>query len=116
MDVLHNDGHVDFFVAVAAVDCAQREKKEFDVNWILYSYARNERIRVKTQIGDGESIPSSVPIWPAANWLEREVYDMFGIKFDRHPHMKRILLPDGSKAHPLRKASPILHQTTPRLH
>ena len=53
---------------------------------------------------------ASVPIWAAANWLEREVYDMFGIKFDGHPDMKRILLPDGWKGHPLRKDYGILQQ------
>jgi len=76
-----------------------KREKQFDVVWILYSFARNERIRVSAQILDGESLPSSVPIWPAANWLEREVYDMFGIKFDGHPDMKRILLPEGWKGH-----------------
>jgi NADH-quinone oxidoreductase subunit C len=100
LQVLHNDEQFDYCVDVTALHYPQREKKEFDVIWILYSYARNERIRVKTQIGDGESIPSSVPIWPAANWLEREVYDMFGIKFDGHPDMKRILLPEGWKGQP----------------
>ena len=110
LQVLHNDEQFDYCVDVTAGHYPQREKKEFDVIWILYSYARNERIRVKTQIGDGESIPSSVPIWPAANWLEREVYDMFGIKFDGHPDMKRILLPEGWKGHPLRKDYGILQQ------
>ena len=78
-----------------------KREKQFDVLWVLYSYARNERIRVKSLIADGESLPSSVPIWTTANWLEREVFDMFGIKFDGHPDMKRILLPDGWKGHPV---------------
>ncbi len=78
--------------------------------WILYSFPRNERVRVTTQIADGKSLPSSVPIWPTANWLEREVYDMFGIQFDGHPDLKRILLPDGWKGFPLRKDYGILQQ------
>jgi NADH-quinone oxidoreductase subunit C len=65
---------------------------------------------VKTQIADGESLSSSVPVWATANWLEREVFDMFGIKFDGHPDLKRILLPDGWKGHPLRKDYGILQQ------
>ncbi|MFZ0804521.1 MAG: NADH-quinone oxidoreductase subunit C, partial [Terriglobales bacterium] len=85
-------------------------EKQFELIWILYSFPRNERIRVKTSIADGASFPSSVSIWPTANWLEREVFDMFGIKFDGHPDMKRILLPDGWKGHPLRKDYGIIQQ------
>ena len=107
--VLCNQEQFDYCVDITAVHYPKREK-QFDVLWILYSYARNERIRVTTQIRDGESIPSSVAIWTGANWLEREVYDMFGIKFDGHPDMKRILLPDGWKGHPLRKDYGILQQ------
>ena len=99
----------DYLVDVTAVDYPKRADR-FDVVYILYSFARNERMRVKTQIPDGDSIPSCVAIWPTANWLEREVYDMFGIKFDGHPVLKRILLPDGWKGHPLRKDYGILQQ------
>jgi NADH-quinone oxidoreductase subunit C len=109
LQVLRSQEQFDYCVDITAVHYPKREK-QFDVLWILYSYARNERIRVTTQIRDGESIPSSVPIWTGANWLEREVYDMFGIKFDGHPDMKRILLPDGWKGHPLRKDYGILQQ------
>jgi len=87
-----------------------KREKQFDVVWVLYSFARNERIRVKAQIADGETLPSSVPIWPTANWLEREVFDMFGIRFDGHPDLKRILLPEGWKGFPLRKDYGILQQ------
>jgi NADH-quinone oxidoreductase subunit C len=109
LQVLRNEEQFDYCVDITAVHYPKREK-QFDVLWVLYSFARNERIRVKTQIGDGETIPSSVPIWATANWLEREVFDMFGIKFDGHPDMKRILLPDGWKGHPLRKDYGILQQ------
>jgi NADH-quinone oxidoreductase subunit C len=109
LQVLRNEEQFDYCVDITAVHYPKREK-QFDVVWVLYSFPRNERIRVTTRIADGESLPSSVPIWVTANWLEREVFDMFGIKFDGHPDMKRILLPDGWKGHPLRKDYGILQQ------
>jgi NADH-quinone oxidoreductase subunit C len=109
LQVLRNDEQFDYCVDITAAHYPKREK-QFDVIWVLYSFARNERIRVKILIADGESVPSSVPLWPAANWLEREVFDMFGIRFDGHPDLKRILLPDGWKGHPLRKDYGILQQ------
>jgi NADH-quinone oxidoreductase subunit C len=109
LHVLRNEEEFDYCVDITAVHYPQREK-QFDLIWVLYSYARNERIRVKTQIADGVSPASSVPIWPGANWLEREVFDMFGIKFEGHPDMKRILLPEEWKGHPLRKDYGILQQ------
>ena len=99
---LRDEEKFDYCVDITAIHYPKREK-QFDVLWILYSFARNERVRVKTQIADGEPVPSAVPIWPTANWLEREVYDMFGVKFDGHPDLKRILMPDDWKGHPLRK-------------
>ncbi len=108
---LREDEQFDYCVDVTAAHYPKREK-QFDVIWILYSFARNERMRVKTQIADGASIASAVSIWPTANWLEREVYDMFGIRFDGHPDLKRILLPDGWKGYPLRKDYGILQQDT----
>jgi NADH-quinone oxidoreductase subunit C len=107
--LLRDEEQFDYCVDITAVHYPKREK-QFDVLWNLYSFPRNERMRVKTQIADGASIPSSVSIWPTANWLEREVYDMFGIKFDGHPDLKRILLPEGWKGHPLRKDYGILQQ------
>jgi NADH-quinone oxidoreductase subunit C len=109
LQVLRNEEQFDYCVDITALHYPTREK-QFEVIWVLYSFARNERIRVKTQILDGATLPSSVPIWIGANWLEREVFDMFGIKFDGHPDMKRILLPDGWKGHPLRKDYGILQQ------
>jgi NADH-quinone oxidoreductase subunit C len=110
LQVLCNQEEFDYCVDITAVHYPKREKQEFDVVWVLYSFPRNERIRVTARIGEGESIASSVPLWATANWLEREVFDMFGIKFDGHPDMKRILLPDGWKGHPLRKDYGILQQ------
>jgi NADH-quinone oxidoreductase subunit C len=107
--LLRDEEQFDYCVDITAVHYPKREK-QFDVIWNLYSYARNERMRVKTQIADGASIPSSVSIWATANWLEREAFDMFGIRFDGHPDLKRILLPEDWKGHPLRKDYGILQQ------
>jgi NADH-quinone oxidoreductase subunit C len=106
---MRDDEHFDYCVDVTAVHYPKREK-QFDVVWILYSFEKNERVRVKTMIAENESLPSAVEIWPTCNWLEREVFDMFGIKFEGHPDMKRILLPEEWKGHPLRKDYGIIQQ------
>jgi NADH-quinone oxidoreductase subunit C len=110
--MMREDEGFDYCVDITAVHYPKREKAEFDVVYVLYSYAQNTRVRVKTQIGDGGTVPSAVSTWPTANWLEREVFDMFGIRFEGHPDMKRILLPDEWKGHPLRKDYDILKQDT----
>jgi NADH-quinone oxidoreductase subunit C len=107
--LLRGEEQFDYCVDITAVHYPKREK-QFDLIWNLYSFARNERMRVKAQVADGVAVPSSVPIWATANWLEREVFDMFGILFEGHPDLKRILLPDGWKGHPLRKDYSILEQ------
>ena len=109
LTILRDAEKFDYCVDVTAVHYPDREK-QFEVVWILYSYDRNERIRVKASYAENESVPSVTSIWPTANWLEREVYDMFGIRFDGHPDLKRILLPDGWKGHPLRKDYGIIQQ------
>lgn len=99
----------DYCVDITSVHYPKREQP-FDLIYVLYSFPRNERVRIKTLLNDGERVRTAVPIWPTANWLEREVFDMFGIEFEGHPDLKRILLPDGWKGHPLRKDYPILQQ------
>ena len=86
--------------------------RRFDVVLNLYSVAKNERLRIKAHVGEGESVSSVSGVWPTANWLERECYDMFGIVFEGHPDLKRILLPDEWQGHPLRKDYDILQQDT----
>jgi NADH-quinone oxidoreductase subunit C len=115
LQVLRNDERFDYCVDITAVHYPQREK-QFDVVWILYSFASNERIRVKTMIADGATLPTSTSIWATANWLEREVFDMFGIRFDGHPDLKRILLPEDWKGHPLRKDYGIIQQDQEWVH
>jgi NADH-quinone oxidoreductase subunit C len=106
---MRDDEGFDYCVDITAVHYPKREQ-QFDMVYVLYSFPKNERTRVKTRIKDGEHVPSAVSIWETANWLEREVFDMFGIVFDGHPGLKRILLPDEWKGHPLRKDYDILLQ------
>ncbi|MGB7844523.1 MAG: NADH-quinone oxidoreductase subunit C [Candidatus Acidiferrum sp.] len=94
-----------------AVDWPRREKR-FDLIAILYSFPHNVRLRLKIPVAASERLASLVEFWPAANWLEREIFDMFGIEFVGHPGLKRILLPDGWQGHPLRKDYDILQQDT----
>src|ERR1035441_3961215 len=106
---MRDDEGFDYCVDITAVHYPKREQ-QFEIVYVLYSFPKNERTRVKTRIKDGEHVPSAVSIWETANWLEREVFDMFGIVFDGHPGLKRILLPDEWKGHPLRKDYDILLQ------
>lgn len=106
---LRDDEHFEYLIDVTCVHYPEREEP-FEVVWMLHSFAKNERMRVKTSVKDGEKAASVVPLWPTANWLEREAFDMFGMEFDGHPDMRRILLPDGWKGHPLRKDYGIIQQ------
>lgn len=92
----------DYCVDVTAVHWPKREE-QFDVVYILYSFAKNERVRIETAVKEGETVRSVYSLWPTADWLEREVFDMFGIGFAEHPGLKRILLPEEWTGYPLRK-------------
>lgn len=98
-----------FLTDETAVDYPKRDKR-FEIVYHLYSFKRNDRLRLKVLAGENEKVPSVVGVWPVANWLEREIFDMFGILFEGHPDLKRILLPDGWTGHPLRKDYDILRQ------
>jgi NADH-quinone oxidoreductase subunit C len=99
----------DYLVDVTAVDWPNRANR-FDVVYILYSFPRNERLRIKTFIADGYRLQTLVGVHLTANWLEREVFDMFGIEFAGHPDLRRILLPEEWEGYPLRKDYSILKQ------
>ncbi len=99
---LRDAEHFDMLTDLTAVDHPS-DAKRFEVVYILYSFSRNGRIRVKTRAALDEEIPSVVDIYAGANWLEREVFDMFGIRFSGHPNLKRILLPEDWHGFPLRK-------------
>jgi NADH-quinone oxidoreductase subunit C len=106
---LKGDERFDMLADLTAVDYPKKPQR-FEVIYQLYSFPRNERLRVKAAVAEGESIASVVPLWGAANWLEREAYDMFGITFAGHPDLRRILLPEEWRGFPLRKDYGILQQ------
>jgi NADH-quinone oxidoreductase subunit C len=91
---------------VTAVDWPPRAQR-FDVIYSLYSTRLRHRLRLKVRVADGEPAPSVTAIWPSANWLEREVFDLFGIRFEGHPDLRRILMPDDWQGHPQRKDYPL---------
>jgi len=109
LEYLKLESDFDYLVDITAVDWPKRADR-FDVVYILYSFARNERIRIKTYIPEGYKPQSATGVHLTANWLEREVYDMFGIEFAGHPDMRRILMPDEWQGFPLRKDYGILQQ------
>jgi NADH-quinone oxidoreductase subunit C len=109
---LRDEEKFDMLANLTAVDWPRREKR-FDVVLNLYSFAKNEQLRLKVWAADAEEVPSVVGVWPTANWQEREVFDMYGIIFSGHPNLKRILLPDEWQGYPLRKDYDILQQDTP---
>ena len=102
LEYLKLESDFDYLVDITAVDWPKRAER-FDVVYILYSFSRNERVRVKINIPDGYRPETAVGVHLTANWLEREVYDMFGIEFAGHPDMRRILMPDEWQADGLGK-------------
>ena len=96
----------DYCSDVTAADWPPREKR-FDVIYCLYSTRLRHRIRVKVRVGEEDPVESVTPLWPAADWLEREVYDQFGINIVHHPDLRRILMPEQWQGHPQRKDYPL---------
>ena len=106
MTELRDVGDFKILVDVCGVDWPQRAKR-FDVVYHLLSLTQNARVRVKAQVGEGESIASVAAIYPAAGWFERETFDMYGVAFAEHPDMRRILTDYGFSGYPLRKDFPL---------
>jgi NADH-quinone oxidoreductase subunit C len=102
-----SDAAFDFCSDVTATDWPPRKEARFDVLYCLYSTRHRHRVRVKIKVGEQEPVPSVTAIWPAANWLEREVYDMFGVNFTGHPDRRRILMPEDWQGFPQRKDYPL---------
>lgn len=99
----------DLFVDVTAVDWLGQREPRFEVVYQLKSIARRHRVTLKVRVGDGDDawVPSVTSVWKGANWFERELWDMFGVKVTGHPNLKRILMYDGFDGHPLRKDYPV---------
>ena len=102
----HPDAAFDFCSDITASDWPPRLQR-FDIVYSLYSMRYRHRVRLKVRAGDGVPVPSVTAVWPAANWLEREVYDMFGVKFAGHPDLRRILMPEEWQGYPQRKDYPL---------
>jgi NADH-quinone oxidoreductase subunit C len=98
----------DFLSDITAVDYLGKKEPRFEVVYHLLSLGRNRRLRVKVPVPEAApEVDSLVPLWKAADWLEREVWDMFGIRFRGHPDLRRILLYEEFRGHPLRKDYPV---------
>jgi NADH-quinone oxidoreductase subunit C len=107
---LKNDCGFDYLGELSAADLLEYpdSRNRYRVIYVLANTSTGERITVRTHVDDPDPrLPSAVPLWQGANWLEREVYDMFGIRFDGHPDLRRILMPEEFTSFPLRKDYPL---------
>jgi len=104
----HPEGKFDFLADLCGVDRGVEEEPRFEVNYHLFSTTRYHRLRVKVLLDEANvHVPSVTGVWRTANWHERETFDLFGIVFDGHPDLRRILLPDDWQGHALRKDFPL---------
>lgn len=106
---LNETGRFDFLMDICGADYPNRAKR-FDVVYHLFSSKTFSRLRIRTQVGEGESVESATSVWKGANWFEREAYDMFGIRFANHPNLRRILCHHEFVGHALRKDYEADHQ------
>ena len=108
LQFLHDDADCRFvsFIDLCGADYPEREKR-FDVVYHLLSPYKNSRIRVKVQCDEAMDVPTVIGVFPAADWFEREVYDLYGVVFSGHPDLRRILTDYGFSGHPLRKDFPV---------
>lgn len=95
------------FSDVTAVDFHPRRDPRFDVVYHLVSPHRRARVRLVVRVREGETVPTLTAVFPGAGWPEREVYDLFGIVFDEHPDLRRLLMPEDWEGYPLRKDYPV---------
>jgi NADH-quinone oxidoreductase subunit C len=107
--LLRDDKALDYKM-LADLTCVDRPEQERRLNVIynFYSVSRNRRLFLRVFVADGEPVPTLSALYPAANWAEREVYDLFGVVFEGHPGLTRIMMPDDWDGYPLRKDYPIV--------
>ena len=103
---LDNRFKLNQLIDIAAIDYPNEEKR-FELVYLLLSIENNIRVKISVKFETNEKIPSIVKIFPSANWMEREIFDMYGIKFINHPDLRRILTDYNFKGHPLRKDFPL---------
>ena len=108
-DFLKRDGETPFnyLSDLTCVHFPLRAEPPFEIVYNLYSIPANERVRLKVSITEQAGVESVTSVWPAANWMEREVYDLFGVTFRNHPDLRRLLLPPDWEGYPLRKDYPL---------
>jgi NADH-quinone oxidoreductase subunit C len=104
-EFLKTSREFDRLSAITAVDWYPVEPR-FELVYLLHSLARNERLCIKCRAGEQAEVESLVPLWAGADWYEREVFDLFGIRFRNHPGLCRIMLPENWEGHPLRRDFP----------
>lgn len=110
LEALKNHGGFDLLVDITAVDYLHYPdaKDRYGVVYCLTNTTTGERVVVKTHVNDPDpTVPSAYPLWKGADWMEREVFDLYGITFTGHPDLRRILMPDGFVGYPLRKDYPL---------
>ena len=106
VEAVKNEGY-NYFEDLTAVDWFPSSPR-FQLSYHILSHTYKERIRLRVLLeGENPSIESITPVWPAANFYEREVFDLFGVRFGEHPNLRRILMPDDWQGHPLRKDYPV---------
>jgi NADH-quinone oxidoreductase subunit C len=113
MQILKEEFHFEMLVDICGVDYLGQQPR-FEVVYHLNSLTQKVRLRIKVLLNEGEAVDSIVPLWPIANWLERETWDMMGIKFTNHPDMRRLLMYEEFVGHALRKDYP-MNKRQPRV-
>jgi len=95
-----------FLADVTCVDWYPKQPR-FEIVYHLLSLTKKERVRLKVRLDDSPEVDSVTSVWPAANYFEREVYDLFGVRFNGHPYLRRLLMPEDWEGYPLRKDYPV---------